>query len=189
MKKLLHRCNTSEAIENALGDHDGFECDARLHRDGQHIILSHEPGYGGVSLEYALGAAADVSATIAINVKEHGLARWLAPLLEQFKGVDYFLFDVPGVDMPHYAKLGLKVFGRHSLYETQSALNGGGVLLDPFEQGDDHTLEFNNFRQQASARQLPLALISHGCHGRFGVDNRLDGVDYLIGKDQELLAS
>ncbi len=191
MKRILHRCNAASEINAAVLSklYDGFECDVRKGLFGQNYLrLSHDATSPGVALAYVLDKAYDFGKTVAINVKEHGLAELLAEelLVAAAPPCDYFLFDVPGVELPRYQALGLKVYGRHSLYETQVGLNGGGMLLDPFGETDDQGPVFDYYRKLASRLEGGIALISHGCHGRLGQENNLEGVSFLIGKAEEL---
>lgn len=184
MKRILHRCNTYHAINDAVKNYDGFECDVMIQHgyDTDTVVIAHDADDIGDGPPFALAMnqALVASKTVAINVKSFGMSKALAEVLGPLaaRGLDYFLFDVPGVELHHYERAGLKVFGRISVYEKQLGLNGGGALLDPIGVDVPLTGELQDWREHA--------LISHGCHGRLGQANQTEGIDYLIGKAEEL---
>lgn len=181
MKRILHRCNTYHSINNALKTYDGFECDVMIQQgyDTETVVIAHDADDIGDGPPFALAMHQAIVAgkTVAINVKAFGMSKALAEVLVPLaaRGLDYFLFDVPGVELHRYELAGLRVFGRSSVFESQVGLNGGGVLLDPVNGADLPTVHCQ-----------PHALISHGCHGRLGQKNQTEGIDYLIGKAEEL---
>jgi len=185
MKRILHRCNTYCSIDTALKNYDGFECDVMIQHgyDTDTVVIAHDADDIGDGPPFADALEKTLAAgkTVAINVKAHrmhkALAEVILPLAE--RGLDYFLFDVPGVELHHYERAGLKVFGRVSIYEKQLGVNGGGALLDPITADATPAGDIEVWREHA--------LISHGCHGRLGQENQTEGIDYLIGKEEEFV--
>lgn len=194
-KRILHRCNSVGSIVDALKKYDGVEVDVR--RLGTKLVLAHDENdaESGPYLTAVLRLVASEypGKTLALNVKEHGLANLLAENLSYVSGIDYFVFDVPGVELPRYQGLGIRVFGRVSYCEFQQPLGSGGMLIDPFRAGDQKpglvNVEFARNTQPALYEHMPVAMISNGCHGRTDEDNYLVGVDYLIGKEFELMGA
>ncbi len=184
-KYLLHRCNTPEAIAQAAQVADGFECDVRLNAAGV-PVLAHDPEElaDGMNLSAALRTAGELGLVVAINVKEH---RQAVALRSVFAGLEfqaihvpcYFVFDVPGVEIPLYNREGLIFYARVSEYETQYSQHG--ILVDSFS-GAQQTLVHRCHGSK------PLALISQGCHGRWPnfVNTVNDDVTYLICKLAEI---
>lgn len=192
-KRILHRCNSVGSIVDALKKYDGVEVDVR--RLGTKLVLAHDEDgvQSGPYLTAVLRLAASEypGKTLALNIKEHGLANLLAENLSYVSGIDYFVFDVPGVELPRYHGLGIRVFARMSYCEHQRPENTGGVVVDPFREGDQKLGMMNLGIMQgglpAVYTHLPVAMISNGCHGRTDEPNHLIGVDYLIGKEFELM--
>lgn len=192
-KRILHRCNSVGSIVDALKKYDGVEVDVR--RLGTKLVLAHDENDAEsgpyLTAVLRLVASEHPGKTLALNIKEHGLANLLAENLSYVSGIDYFVFDVPGVELPRYQGLGIRVFGRISYCELQQPLSSGGLVVDPFHAGDQKigmtNVGFAQATQPAAFSRLPVAMISNGCHGRTDEDNYLIGVDYLIGKEFELM--
>lgn len=142
VKTLRHRSNTEALIELGLRTFDGLELDVRTNDWGL-VVVEHHPGeYGGTPLLLAdylscvATGAIQLNKTpfLAINVKCNGLCDKLVRLLRHRD--DYFLFDVPGEELPDYSAAGLRVFSRWSEYDRQRPMDG--VVIDCFE-GDYRT--------------------------------------------------
>lgn len=186
-KRILHRCNSISAVMQGMKEFDGVEVDVR--RLGSKLVLAHEESDsdGGPYLVAVLRLAQSEfpNKTLALNVKEHGLSELLANTLTTLSSdYDYFVFDVPGVELPRYHGLGIRTFARISYCEVQRTMPGGGALVDPFRESDQpHLLKSLLMSPAAGA---PVAMISNGCHGRLDERNVTKGVSYLIGKASEL---
>jgi hypothetical protein len=178
-KKILHRCNTVQQVLDACTKYDGAEIDVR-HVDG-HLTLRHGPhDQTWDRLTQLLNALQDLRGkfTLFVNVKQFDLAEPLAALfVGKDVNFDYFIFDVPGPELPKYEEMGLRVLGRFS--ECESQQTQFGYLIDAFEE-DQESLVRHILPAQCSA------LISHACHGRLRKANYVEGVDFLIGKADEL---
>lgn len=73
--------------------------------------------------------------TLALNVKADGLADKMAGALNQYKGLDPFVFDMSVPDMRSYFDAGIPVFTRLSEVEKNPVWieRSAGVWLDGFE--------------------------------------------------------
>lgn len=185
MKRLLHRCNTPDQVMVALERYEGFEIDVRLNAAGE-VVIGHDAD-DTMPANYTsnlIALAFHSRMVVAINVKSHGMATPLAQLLAWAESrLDYFIFDVPGVELPVYRDARLRVFGRVSAYESQGGCVGG-YLMDFFTSTDEYA--YSVFNRLRATRGVPMAAISHGCHGRLGQPNNPQGLSYLIGKAAEL---
>lgn len=196
MKRILHRCNTFDDLERGFTEFDGAECDVRLANYNSYgatispvVVLQHgrdDPPMG-YTLSRGLRWLEDRcleprQETLAINVKDTGMAPVLAEVLRPHAHwLNYFLFDVPGVELPEYEKHGLRVFGRVSDFERVAPTLDGGLLVDAFDTGKQR--EFVDYAVN-HPRGYGVALISNRCHG-FDAPNYTEGVDYLIGKAED----
>lgn len=196
MNRILHRCNTFDALERGFREFDGAECDVRFvstHTNslGREVVLQHgrdDPPAGYTlrsGLKWLHDRCGGRASTLAINVKDTDMAPALAAILKTAPGLRYFLFDVPGVELPEYEAHGLRVFGRYSLYETQRPRRDeahAGFLVDAFNPEDQEML----VRHRPHASDAPCALISNRCHGS-DLPNYTEGVSYLIGKVEDFV--
>ena len=123
----------------------GFEIDIRSFN--KELIVSHDPlEQNDLQLSEAKNSKAyfvevltyyklkKSKVTLAINIKEDGLASILAPLLKEYGIINYFVFDMSIPDTISYRNEDINFFSRQSEYEKKVSLYkySSGVWLDEF---------------------------------------------------------
>ena len=178
-KIIKHRCNSKAEIIAARDEgYDGAEVDLVWDRTNVNsMIMQHNHGGIGEPISFIEILDLPKHFTLALNVKEYGMAYELKQLVTcKWFNCEYFIFDVPGAELEQYKNSGLTYFGRASEQELQ--LSNHGVLLD---------LEYTDIKKVEEARSefsdFPIALISETLRGRKEWDlDALELVDYLITK-------
>jgi len=137
--------NSLLSFKESIDSGYGFEIDIRSFEN--ELIVSHDPlkrsdlqisnaknpkTYFIEVLTYYKLQKSNV--TLAINIKEDGLASILSPLLHEYEVSNYFVFDMSIPDTIAYKNEEINFFSRQSEYEMTVSLykNSSGVWLDEF---------------------------------------------------------
>lgn len=186
--KIKHRCNDILQINSALKE--GFtavEVDLvwGVSPRGSNLIhTGHDHGAPVATLSsilrYEYGS---VLPFFAFNVKEYGMAIQLKAILEYYGVHEYFIFDVPGPELPEYRKSGLTYFGRLSYDETQRSSFGTVVDLDQENRPEKTPLPSVREMLTSISSGTIVALISNTLRDaeEWGSDI-IEMADYLITK-------
>ena len=118
--------------------HRGFGTETDLRDLDGRLVIAHDPPLAGAMTAEAMfeiHRAADPALPLALNVKADGLQPMLTPLLERFRPVEAFVFDMSIPDMLQWLKTEVPVYTRHSDVEPEPLLAGrcAGVWLDAFQ--------------------------------------------------------
>jgi glycerophosphoryl diester phosphodiesterase len=127
--------NTLAAYRAAFEAGFGVELDVRDFKG--RLVISHDvPTEPAVTFDDVLKLHRDYPTRpwIAVNIKADGLAEMAAVALKAARLETYFVFDMSVPDALHYLKAGLRVFTRHSEYETEPSFyrEADGIWLDAF---------------------------------------------------------
>jgi len=156
MKILSHRGywktpaeeNTVIAFERSFSNGFGTETDIRDYKG--ELVISHDiADEKNILLEsfFEIYKGFDNELLIALNIKADGLQIKIKKLLEQYKIIDYFVFDMSIPDGLQYLKYNIKSFTRQSEYEKEPSFyeSAIGVWLDEFQSRwiDKKTIGFH----------------------------------------------
>lgn len=165
MRIIVHKTNTLKSFRAALAGGFGAELDVRDARGG--LVACHDvPGPKAPPLEgfFRLYAGRGAGAPLALNIKSCGLQEPLRRLLRKYGVRNYFVFDMAVPDGLQYARLGLRLYTRHSEHEPAPAYyrEAAGVWYDEFSAG---RLGFAGLARHLRAGKEVCA-VSPELHGR-----------------------
>jgi hypothetical protein len=159
--------NSELAFDRSFSLGFGVETDIRDAK--QQLVISHDmPAGAELSLESLFEKAVAVSnyeqLIFALNVKSDGLAQTLGKMLDKFRKLDCFVFDMAIPDMRGYFDFGIPVFTRLSEYETVPVWldRSSGVWLDAFDS-EWYTLGIIEGLRKLNKK---VCIVSPELHGR-----------------------
>ncbi len=147
MKILSHRGywdeknkkNTIQAFDKSFSLGFGTETDIR--DLNEELVISHDiPSIGALRLSDFLKLFSSYheafSMPLALNIKADGLAKKLSDELSNYKGYDFFVFDMSVPDSRSYFDIGIPVFTRMSEVEQNPVWleKSMGIWLDSFDE-------------------------------------------------------
>lgn len=164
---LKHRVNSlTEMLGCIENGEDGIELDLRLW-DGD-LVVSHDSTTEGTLLVQFIHQlrvsqklrTAGKKFVVAINIKENGLAPYIAANTRSFPAwVEVYYFDVPAMEIPAYHAAGLAVYGRASRYDNQlgDLRLLAGIQVDIAGMSDGAIMQL---ARSVNTTTLPVSLIS-----------------------------
>jgi glycerophosphoryl diester phosphodiesterase len=157
--------NTLPAFERALQNGFGIETDFRDF-DGE-LVISHDPaGPSAIKAKTFFDLCNQYPNTDphAINVKSDGLQLMLAPYLNPWSAMQYFVFDMSVPDSLGYLRSGMNTYTRVSEYESYQDFDGkaSGVWLDCFHSQWYGASQIKQFLSLGKT----VAIVSPELHGR-----------------------
>ena len=129
--------NRLASFKKAIESGFGFETDVR--DSGSNIVIAHDsPNHESSLFSDVLGQLISYKLnrqTLAINIKADGLVGEIKKLIDEYKLINYFTFDMSIPEMVCYKNAGLKYFSRLSEFERKPVLldDAAGIWLDTFE--------------------------------------------------------
>jgi len=129
--------NTLASFKKAFESGFGFETDVR--DSGSNIVIAHDsPNHESSLFSDVLGQLISYKLKwkpFAINIKADGLAGEIKKIIDEYKLINYFTFDMSIPEMVCYKNAGLKYFSRLSEFEKKTVLgdDAAGIWLDAFE--------------------------------------------------------
>lgn len=174
MKMIAHRGywkkaeerNTYFALERALNLGLGFETDLRDYC-GQLVISHNVPDENCVPLEklFDVYSKLKTDVTLALNVKADGIQVLLKSLLDKYRIMNYFVFDMSIPEQVVYDEQGFRVFSRQSDIEPQCVMynKAEGVWIDTFY--DENWLDVSKIQEHLSGGKR-VCIVSSELHGR-----------------------
>jgi glycerophosphoryl diester phosphodiesterase len=134
--KEAHEKNQPLSFERSFSLGFGTETDIRDYK-GQ-LVISHDIADDkctSVKEMFEIYNRYDNTLPLALNIKADGLQLKLKQLLEEYKIINYFVFDMSVPDGLGYLKNNIKAFTRESEYEKIPSFydESYGVWLDEFQ--------------------------------------------------------
>ena len=128
--------NSLVSFKKAFESGFGIETDVRDF--GSNIVIAHDsPNHESSLFSDVLGQLISYKLKwkpFAINIKADGLAGEIKKIIDEYKLINYFTFDMSIPEMVCYKNAGLKYFSRLSEFETPPVLldDAAGIWLDAF---------------------------------------------------------
>ena len=161
--KAENEKNTKTAFERAFDCGFGVETDLRDIKG--EIVISHNMPQGNeMSFEDLLKLLDGRALTLALNIKADGMADEIKRLLEKYKVLKYFTFDMSIPEMVYQHKTGLNVFTGLSDIVPEPIMykQAKGVWLDCFNSDWFGELEIQNILNQ----DKKVCIVSPDLHKR-----------------------
>ena len=157
--------NSIEALTYSFKSGFGVETDIRDF-DGN-LVISHDlPNKDSLALElmFKYYNESGSSLPLALNIKSDGLQVELMKLLEKYRIINYFVFDMSIPDFKSYASMGLNSYFRLSEYESDLSLydQSKGIWLDSF----DKIWYDRNLINDHSGSDKQICIVSEELHRR-----------------------
>lgn len=133
--KETHEKNLPVAFERTFSLGFGTETDIRDYKG--ELVISHDIADEkciSVKEMFEIYNKYDNTLPLALNIKADGLQAKLKELLEEYKIINYFVFDMSVPDGLQYLKYNIKAFTRESEYEKIPTFynDACGIWLDEF---------------------------------------------------------
>ena len=161
--KAENEKNTKTAFERAFDSGFGVETDLRDIKG--EIVISHNMPQGNeMSFEDILKLLDGRALTLALNIKADGMADEIKRLLEKYKVLKYFTFDMSIPEMVYQHKTGLNVFTGFSDIVPEPVMyeQAKGVWLDCFKSDWFGEAEIQNIINQGKK----VCIVSPDLHKR-----------------------
>ena len=157
--------NSIEALTYSLDSGFGIETDIRDFNGN--LVISHDlPNKNSLALEHMFECYNErgSSLQLALNIKSDGLQFELMKLLEKYRIINYFVFDMSIPDFMSYASMQIKSYLRLSEYESDLSLydQSKGIWLDSF----DKIWYDKNLILQHSSLDKHICIVSDELHRR-----------------------
>lgn len=164
--KVPKEKNHIKALKCALDQGFGIETDIRDYKG--ELVISHNIADGhAICVKELLRYYADIGADepLALNVKADGIQGLLRELLDEYKILNYFLFDMSVPEQVVNHNMNLNYYTRHSDVENVCVLYADaiGVWLDSFY--DDKWLTADIIKTHMSAGKK-VCVVSPELHGK-----------------------
>lgn len=158
--------NSIASISGAFRNGFGVEFDVR--DQGSCLVISHDiPKNNSLELKDVFNMYNDEMAHdkfMAINIKSDGIVDEISRLINEYKIINYFVFDMSVPQLLEYHKKNVKLFSRVSEYEDPKLLlaQSVGVWVDAFHSDWISEIDIRNF---VSMNKM-VCLVSPELHGR-----------------------